>query len=216
MTDEKYVFISDSFDKKRIARGAFNKRTHTGRGGKMKMPSDYLTRKEREAMNGECISYRLNEPMKWAEFRTMPDDVKKTYILALRNKFNVSDSLIFRMMDIDQRKGAYEINRLGIGLGRGVRRVGFDKDGWEKWCAGIKEVKIDAEEIIAAGEEPVVEMVAEEPAVEAVAELPTEKKRLSPLCGHVTLCGTPTEIAETIASFLGSECIKCEVIWEVV
>lgn len=50
--------------------------------------------------------------------------------------------------------------------------------------------------------------------VKTIAELPGRK--LAPLSGHMTLCGTPAEIGETIASFLGNECIKCEVTWEVV
>ena len=53
MNDEKYVFINDCAEKKRTARGIHNKRTHAGKGGKVIFPSDYLTRKEREAMNGE-------------------------------------------------------------------------------------------------------------------------------------------------------------------
>lgn len=49
--------------------------------------------------------------------------------------------------------------------------------------------------------------------IKTIAELPGRK--LAPLSGHMTLCGTPAEIGETIASFLGNECIKCEVLWEV-
>ena len=218
MTDEKYLFVSDSKDKKRVARGAYNKKSH---GGRVKMPSDYLTRKEREAMSGECKSYRLNEPMSWDEFRTMPDDIQKSYVLALREKFKVSDSKIFDMMGVNQRKGSYHFKeKLGIGLGRNAKFTGFDYDGWVKWCAGIKDnnpvekMHESFERMAEASATVEIEKVAE--AIKTAAALPTEKKRLSPLSGHVTLRGTPAEIAETIASFLGSECIMCEVKWEVV
>ena len=53
MTDEKYTFVTDVAEKKRIARGSFNKRTHNGKGGKVRFPSDYLSNKERNKMNGE-------------------------------------------------------------------------------------------------------------------------------------------------------------------
>ena len=71
MTDEKFVFVSDCADKKRTARGIHNKRTHAGKGGKVIFPSDYLTRKEREAMNGEVKTYALNRPMRWKAYKSM-------------------------------------------------------------------------------------------------------------------------------------------------
>lgn len=218
MTDEKYLFVSDSKDKKRVARGAYNKKSH---GGRVKMPSDYLTRKEREAMSGECKSYRLNEPMSWDEFRNMPDDIQKSYVLALREKFKVSDSKIFDMMGVNQRKGSYHFKeKLGIGLGRNAKFTGFDYDGWAKWRAGIKdnnpvEKMHEAFERMtetAATAAVEIEEVAE--AIKTVAELPTEKKRLAPESGWITLVGTPAEIGETIASFLGDKCIQCSVKWE--
>ena len=46
MTDERYTFVSDVRDKKRTARGAFNKRTHCGKGGAVKFPSDFMSKKE--------------------------------------------------------------------------------------------------------------------------------------------------------------------------
>lgn len=62
MTDERFTFIEDCKDKKRTARGAHNKRTHCGKGGAVMFPSDYLTTKEKKAMNGECKAYRMNDP----------------------------------------------------------------------------------------------------------------------------------------------------------
>ena len=63
MTDEKFVFVSDVAEKKRTARGSHNKRTHCGRGGTVRFPSDNMTRKELSKMNGEVKSYRMNDPM---------------------------------------------------------------------------------------------------------------------------------------------------------
>ena len=66
MTDERYTFVQDVKEKKRTARGYHNK---VRRGGAMKLPSDYLTKKERDAMNGECVTISLDRPMKWANFK---------------------------------------------------------------------------------------------------------------------------------------------------
>ena len=63
MTDEKFVFTSDVADKKRTARGAHNKKAHAGKGGKVKFPADYMTKKELTAMSGEVKSYKMNSPL---------------------------------------------------------------------------------------------------------------------------------------------------------
>lgn len=46
MKDETYLFHSDCRDKKNVARSARNKRTHNGKSGGVKFPSDYMTKKE--------------------------------------------------------------------------------------------------------------------------------------------------------------------------
>lgn len=94
MNDEKYVFITDCAEKKRTARGIHNKRTHAGKGGKVIFPSDYLTRKEREAMNGEIKTYALNRPMRWKEFKLLPDDVRREYIENLQKRFDVQQKIL--------------------------------------------------------------------------------------------------------------------------
>lgn len=77
MTDEEYIFRTECAEKKRTARGSFNRLSHAGKGGRVKMPSDYMTKKERDKMNGEVQSYNLNSPMKWMQFKRMPDDIQR-------------------------------------------------------------------------------------------------------------------------------------------
>lgn len=52
MKDEEYIFRQESREKAITARGAHNRRTHCGKGGRVKLPSDYMTKKELEKMNG--------------------------------------------------------------------------------------------------------------------------------------------------------------------
>lgn len=99
-TDEQYMMISDSREKKSIAASAFKQRTHCGKGGSVKFPSDYLTKKERDAMNGEVKSYRMNEPISWEEFSEWPTEHKVTYIKKLRERFGVNDKYIADMFGI--------------------------------------------------------------------------------------------------------------------
>ena len=145
MTDEKFTFISDVREKKRIARGNYNKRTHAGKGGAVKFPSDYLTQKELKAMNGEVKSYRLNDPISWQEFKTLPDDIKVVYIKGIRERFRVSDSKIFKMFGISQAAGQKCFADLGLGLGKAHRFANPDIAGWNAWLGcGAEENKVES------------------------------------------------------------------------
>lgn len=209
MTDEEYLFTSDSFDKKRTARGAHYRVNH---GGRVKTPSNFLTKKELQKMNGECKSYRLNEPMTWAEFMVLPDDLKASYINAIRIRFGASDSEIFKMFGVEQRKGSYEFQKMGLGRGRNCERLRFSADAWAKWKAGIKdEIEVETEDCIhnARALEPTAPV---EPIVE---RLPTTKNRIYPLRGHMTLRGTAAEIGEVLAEMLGGGTLMVSLEWEV-
>ncbi len=94
LPDEQWVMIKDSIDKKNIARSSHNKRSHCGKGGSVKFPSDYMTKKELKAMNGEVKTYHLNDPMTWEEFKKLPDDIKIAYIKNLREKFEVPNKTL--------------------------------------------------------------------------------------------------------------------------
>lgn len=139
MKDEEYLFRSDLREKMSIGRSARNRRTHNGRRGGVKLPSDYMTKKEIKEMSGEVKSYRLNEPMAWAEFKAMPDDIKVSYIKLLRQKYNVPGKYIAEMLGINPVSYSHEINRLGISEGKNCRGrcTPWDREGWLAWCNGV-------------------------------------------------------------------------------
>ena len=221
MTDEKFTFIEDLRDKKRTATGAHHKRTHCGKGGAVKFPSDFMTKKELRAMNGEVKSYKLNEPMTWAEFKAMPDDIKVAYIKALRGKYNVSDSKIFEMMGVSQAAGQREIVRLGIALGkcRGGR-VKWDKEGWCAWLNGVPKI-----EKCVAESENTIEMCDEESEDSAEkCESPSADLKfakfeypamVAPRCGTMHFEGSAREALTTVSLMLGDENVHLCVTWEV-
>lgn len=132
MSEITDMFYDECADRKRTARGAFNKRTHNGKRGGVKFPSDYLSKKEKSKMNGKIKVYKMNEPITYAEFKEYPDDLKKQYVNNLREKFDVSDTAIAEMMGINKRT----LNRLlniihASGGRRGSRKA--DREGFEKW-----------------------------------------------------------------------------------
>ena len=124
MPDEQYVMISDSIEKKKIAHSSHNRKTHCGKGGRVKFPSDYLSKKELKAMNGEVKSYNLNKPMTWEEFRSMPQDLQIMYIKKLRNEFGVPDSVLGKAMGICRSSFSKAMRDLNLSIGKGAGATG--------------------------------------------------------------------------------------------
>lgn len=118
MPDEQYVMISDSIEKKKIAHSSHNRKTHCGKGGRVKFPSDYLSKKELKAMNGDVKSYNLNRPMTWEEFRSMPQDLQIMYIKKLRNEFGVPDSVLGKAMGVCRSSFSKAMRDLNLSLGK--------------------------------------------------------------------------------------------------
>ena len=132
MSEITDMFYDECADRKRTARGAFNKRTHNGKCGGVKFPSDYLSKKEKNKMNGEIKVYKMNEPITYAEFKKYPDDLKKQYVNNLREKFDVPDKAIAEMMGVNKNTLNRLLNMIGASGGRrGSRKA--DYEGFEKW-----------------------------------------------------------------------------------
>ena len=210
MTDERFTFIEDLRDKKRTAAGAYHKRTHCGKGGAVKFPSDFKTKKEIAAMSGEVKTYKLNAPMTWEEFKAMPSDIAITYIKALRDKYGVSDSKIFQMMGINQATGQRYIVKLGIGIGKGGSRYqSWDKDGWYSWVNGVPaKGETNPSEGL---EKCVVEVEKPTEKCEVVYEPP---KMYAPHIGSLTFEGKAAEALATVALLLGEANVRLSVTWE--
>lgn len=101
MSEEVLDFIEDCKERTSIAKGAKAKRGRAGCRGPVRFPSDYLTDEQIAALNGECKTYRMNAPMDWDEFNTMPTDLQIEYIKSLRKKFRVPDYAIADMLGVD-------------------------------------------------------------------------------------------------------------------
>ena len=193
MEDEKYVFFQDVREKKVTGYSARKQRSHCGKGGRVKLPSDYLTKKELKNMSGECRSYRMNSPMKWQEFKAMPKDLQIAYIKAIKEKYDPPIVAIAKMMGCERANLSRYLTSLGFEKGERGHHP-WDKMGFAEWCFGVpkteenqsvqKEVKeeISAEEaeeildILGEKQEEEQETVEEETAVEKEgrwAEIPS-------------------------------------------
>lgn len=158
MTEIEREFHKDCFSKKNVARSARNKRTHTGKGGRVRLPHDNLTKKELEKMNGELKVYRLNDPMTWEEFKAMPDEHKVSYIQSLREKFGANTEQIADMLGVTTwTLGGKVLRPLGISDPKGIRRK-LNEEAWNVWLGKAKDEPLaeenPAEECVPVAETP--------------------------------------------------------------
>lgn len=212
MTDEKFVFTSDVADKKRTAMGAHNKKTHAGKGGKVKFPSDYMTKKELDAMSGEVKSYKMNSPMTWAEFKALPDDLKSAYINLLRKRFNVSDAKIAHMMGISSPSFSQYMSKRGFTSAPRGKDTKWDSEGWYSWVNGIPAA--DAANETA---DEVAEIVPDElPEAEYEASVtPVEKPCIPiPVKGEITFESNADSALTAIKEILNNSFVRLTVSWE--
>lgn len=211
MTDEKYAFIQDVKEKAQTGRSSHNRRTHAGKGGAVRLPSDNLKRKELKAMNGDVICYRLNDPMKWKEFKKMPDKLKIDYITAIRSKFGATDTAIAEMLGVTAKPMYAEFKKLGIAGGskNGWRK--WDKEGFEKWAHGETAEQSTTPEIKRL---PVMLDPLEEPQPVLPVPAVAEPARAVPTSGSLIFTGEAEEIFNVVAQFLRGGAFKIAISWE--
>lgn len=138
-SDEAYSMISDSREKKSTAASAFKAKTHCGKGGAVKLPSDNMTKKELNAMNGECKSYNLRKPMSWEQFKAMPNDLQIAYIKWIREYFGAPDKWIgSALFGVSQKTISMYILDLKLNVGKncGNGRKKWEKESFLAWCTG--------------------------------------------------------------------------------
>lgn len=209
MTDEKYVFTQDVRDKKITARSARSKRTHNGKGGAVRLPSDNMTQKELKAMNGPVESFPMNSPMDWKKFKSFPDDLKAMYIKAIRNRYNAPDRYIADMLGIGISVMAKEVKRLGIAIGKSrCGKIKWDKEGFLAWCNGVPLRPV--EPVAESGDQPEAETKSlEEVALCEPVDIQEgdtcskEKASVIPCYGSLSFDGAADAALKLVADLLG-------------
>ena len=145
MTDEEFIFRQTSAERKRNVR----------------LPSDHLSKKEREKMNGEVHNFNMGAPTRWHEFITWPKDLQIEYIQRLEEAYHAKNEDIAGMLDVSISCYRKHKNSLGI-KGKAGHGKPIDRAGWAKFL-GAKEF---APEVL----------VKSSPVVEEKVELPEKKE----------------------------------------
>lgn len=147
MNDVEFILKEDIKEKKQAGRGYYHKKNGS-KSKKCRLPSDSLSKKEIEKMNGECKVYNLNKPMSYSNFCAMPVDLQIKYLEMLRDKFGANQTEISFMMGCNCATLKSHKQRFLNGKPEFKRYTysRLDKDAWNRFVNGEEaENAVEAE-----------------------------------------------------------------------
>lgn len=207
-------FDFDVMTKKRIARGAAARKCGS-KSRRCTLPSDYLTDAQKKARNGKLSTYNLSKPMTYEQFKLMPRDLQREYLLKLRNDMHASARVIAQMFGCSYETVRVVIRDLGINTGGKKIYMNLDQlMRWNNWLSGDAantpvavtepetetETETEAETISAAAEE------TEGAGAPVNNDTSTEEIKCAALLGgKLNLRGTASEILSRLAIVFDAE-----------
>lgn len=133
-------FDYDALQKKRIAAGA----RHMKRGSRSKrcsLPSDNLTPAQLKRRNGPVSTYKLDEPMRWDDFKSMPVDLQKKYLTNLVETYGATNEMLGDMFYVHPTHVGAVKKALGVVSHNPHRLIGEKKairdQMWAAFCNGV-------------------------------------------------------------------------------
>ena len=207
-------FDFDVMTKKRIARGAAARKCGS-KSRRCTLPSDYLTDAQKKARNGKMSTYNLSKPMTYEQFKLMPRDLQREYLLKLRNDMHASTRVIAQMFRCSDETVRVAIRNLGINTDGKKMFMNLDQlMRWNNWLSGDAantpvavtepetetETEAEAETISAAAEE------TEGASAPVNNDASTEEIKCAALLGgKLNLRGTASEILSRLAIVFDAE-----------
>ena len=133
-------FDYDALQKKRIAAGA----RHMKRGSRSKrcsLPSDHLTSAQLKRRNGPVSTYKLDEPMRWDDFKAMPVDLQKKYLTNLVETYGATNEMLGDMFYVHPTHVGAVKKALGV-ISNNPRHLSKEKKTirdqmWAAFCNGV-------------------------------------------------------------------------------
>ena len=117
MTDSEYIakeFRREIRERKTLGYSAKKKINGSKSKRSAKLSSDYLTDKQLRERNGQVMTYNLNQPMGWKEFKMIPEDLQKEYIKTLVNKYELTQHALCEMFGITRVPLAALLDKLDL------------------------------------------------------------------------------------------------------
>lgn len=132
MTDFDY----DVMQKKRLARNQFHNAKY--KHGGCHLPHEDLTPAQMKRRNGPMMTYSMNQPMSWNDFKSMPHDLQQQYLDGLHARFGVGPSDIAKYLFIRDPASLYRSTK-DMGLTIAKRDKNRDLDGFLAWLRKADE-----------------------------------------------------------------------------
>ena len=169
-------------------------------------------------MNGETTTYRVNAPMKWYEFKAMPDDLKVLYIGWIRDTYRAPDSAVADMLGVHRTHLSKLLRSLGVEAnGRGARAK-WDKEGFAAWAdiSEKAEAALEAEQETENSDVPpaLIEAVKNAPIMPLLPERVEPVIELIPTAGWMNFEGPADQALRSIGNVLGGANVRLHVSWE--
>lgn len=105
------------------------------------LPSDHLTAKQWKERNGAVMIYNTRKPMTWKEFKKMPTDLQKQYLLWLSFTFRVSRAALADMFECAPKTvdRFLEEHNIDMGFARGRKMTEEQHAAFNRFRYGIPE-----------------------------------------------------------------------------
>lgn len=140
----------------------------SGRGAGVRMPSDSMSRKERDALNGDCMTYRTGVPVAYEEFSAWPEDVQKEYMKKIYWTHGGTARSIGNMLGVSDFTVCQILKKLGVP----ARKPGEhpQRGQFEAWLLNGRKTTL--KELIPEGTRAELKAIAEPPKPEPKPEPP--------------------------------------------
>ena len=138
--DAKKELYADLRDRRAEASGARHKKNGSKKKG-CSLPSDGLTRRQLEKLNGPMNIFAMNVPTDYETLSKQSDDIQREYITNLLDRFNITAAKISEMLGISPTTGMSYIKSLGIKYaprGAKLKNNKNEKDAWNYFLAQVQ------------------------------------------------------------------------------
>lgn len=203
MNDIEFI-LKEDIKKKKQAGSGYRYKKNGSKSKKCSLPSDNLSKKELNKMNGECKVYNLSEKMNYSNFCAMPFDLQVKYLEMLRDKFGANQTDIAKMMNVAPSTLASHrykfLNNKPVFPSSNRSRL--DKDAWNRFINGEK-----AEDTVAAEpDEKLVDACSVDDSADTTF-LPYNKvaSKADIVNGSMNLKGKAEDIFRKMTDILGCE-----------
>lgn len=133
MQDTTYTLAQTNRERKVAARSASH-RVSGSKSRRCTLPSDHLTKAQRDALSGPVITYTMDARHTWSELRHWPEDLRRQYMDKLLS-LNPSNAQLGELLSYSPARLWDPLQQCGIRRGRGGARAKQTEDQKARWDA---------------------------------------------------------------------------------